>query len=103
MKICQSRKGNTYGQKKLQGQARRCGAYSPPTAVVHQRLQIALLSEAVTRTAGVDMSKKGTSGKMLPNHSNLTPEEVRKFLRISKSKVYEMIEAGEIASKKVGR
>jgi hypothetical protein len=43
----------------------------------------------------VDLSKKGTSGKMLPNDSNLTAEEVRKS---PKSTVYEMIEAGDIAS-----
>jgi len=41
------------------------------------------------------MSKKGTSRRMLPNHSNLTPEEVRKF---PKSKIDEMIEAGDTAS-----
>jgi len=40
------------------------------------------------------MSKKGTSGKMLPNRANLAPEEVRRFL---KSIVYEAIEAGDIA------
>jgi hypothetical protein len=44
---------------------------------------------------GSGKSKKGTNGKMLPNHSNVTPEEVRKFL---KSTVYEMIEAGDFAS-----
>ena len=43
---------------------------------------------------GRDMSKKGTSGKRLPSHSNGIPEEIRKFL---KSLVYRMIEAGDIA------
>jgi CheY-like chemotaxis protein len=43
----------------------------------------------------VDGSKKSTSRKTLPKHSNLTPEEVERFL---KSTVYEMIEAGDIAS-----
>jgi predicted DNA-binding transcriptional regulator AlpA len=37
---------------------------------------------------------------MLQNYPNLTPEEVRKFLRISKATVYAMIEAGELPSKK---
>jgi hypothetical protein len=46
------------------------------------------------------MSKKGTSRRMLPNHSNLTPEEVRKFPR---SKINEMIEAGDTASSKTLR
>jgi len=43
------------------------------------------------------MSKKGTSEKMLPKHSNLAPEEVRRFL---KSTVDEMIEEGDTASSK---
>ena len=43
------------------------------------------------------MSKKGTSGKMLPKHSNVTPEQVKRFL---KSTVYELVEAGDIASSK---
>ena len=47
------------------------------------------------RTAAAEMSKKGTSRRMLPNHSNLTPEEVRKF---PQSTVDELIEAGDIAS-----
>jgi hypothetical protein len=42
----------------------------------------------------VDLSKKGTSGKMLPNDSNLTAEEVRKS---PKSPVDGLIEAGDIA------
>jgi hypothetical protein len=42
----------------------------------------------------VDRSKKGTSAKMLPNHSKVTPEQVKKFL---KSTVDEMSEAGDIA------
>jgi hypothetical protein len=42
----------------------------------------------------VDLSKKGTSRKMLPNDSNLTAEEVRKS---PKSAVDELIEAGDIA------
>jgi hypothetical protein len=41
------------------------------------------------------MSKKSTSRRMLPKHSNLTPEEVRKF---TKSKIDEMIETGNTAS-----
>jgi hypothetical protein len=45
----------------------------------------------------VDGSKKSTSRKTLPKHSNLTPEEVERFL---KSTVYEMIEAGDLASSK---
>jgi hypothetical protein len=43
------------------------------------------------------MSKKGTSRRMLPNHSNLTAEEVRKS---PKSTVDELIEAGDTASSK---
>jgi hypothetical protein len=43
----------------------------------------------------VDRSKKGTSGKRLPSHSNVTPEEVKRSL---KSTVDEMLEAGDIAS-----
>ena len=40
---------------------------------------------------------------MLPQHQNLTPAEVRKFLRVSRSRIYEMIEQGEIPSIKLGR
>jgi len=45
----------------------------------------------------VDLSKKSTNEKMLPNDSNLTAEEVRKS---PKSTVDELIEAGDIALSK---
>jgi hypothetical protein len=45
----------------------------------------------------VDRSKKGTSGKALPKHSKVTPEQVKNFL---KSTIDAMIEAGDIASSK---
>jgi excisionase family DNA binding protein len=40
---------------------------------------------------------------MLPQHENLTPTQVRKFLQISKSTCYEMLADGIIPSFKVGR
>lgn len=39
----------------------------------------------------------------LPPHANLTPEEVRKFLRISKTLIYQLIADGDLPSIKVRR
>ena len=37
----------------------------------------------------------------LPNRDNLLPQEIVKFTRLSRSKVYELLELGEIPSIKV--
>lgn len=38
----------------------------------------------------------------LPNHPNLTPDEVRTFLKISRTAIYDMLQQGIIPRLKVG-